>query len=295
MKIIDLHFLGLEKAIASFLVESNEGPILIETGPHSTISHLEKGLADHGYSISDVKHVFITHIHLDHAGAAWAFADHGAKIYLHPFGKKHLSEPSKLMSSAKLIYQDQMDTLWGQMKPIAESSLITVDHQEIVEIGEHKFESLHTPGHAKHHTAWALNDNFIFTGDVAGVKIEEGPAVAPCPPPDINIEDWKNSLKLIIEKKPQTLFLTHFGPIENPNEHLHDLSLMLDDWAFWIKNKLDAKVTPEEMVPLFKTYTANQLRKNGVEEMGIKQYEAANPSWMSVSGLIRYWKKKELQ
>ncbi|MFK7948532.1 MAG: MBL fold metallo-hydrolase, partial [Saprospiraceae bacterium] len=104
--ILDLKFLGLNEAIAAFLVETSEGVVLIETGPHSVNSNLEKEVERCGFKLSDIQHVFITHIHFDHAGGAWALAKQGATIYLHPFGKRHLGEPSKLYASAKRIYQD---------------------------------------------------------------------------------------------------------------------------------------------------------------------------------------------
>ena len=106
IKVLDLNFLGHSDTIASFLVESSEGPILFETGPHSALPTLEKRLNEHGYQIKDIRHVFISHIHLDHAGAAWAFAKNGSTIYMHPEGERHMVNPEKLYNSAKRIYQD---------------------------------------------------------------------------------------------------------------------------------------------------------------------------------------------
>ncbi len=110
VNIIDNNFFAKD-VIASYLIENGGEPILIETGPDTTFNNLEKGLQDHGYAVEDIKNVFVTHIHLDHSGAAWHFANAGAKIYVHPFGAKHLAEPEKLMASAKRIYADQMETL----------------------------------------------------------------------------------------------------------------------------------------------------------------------------------------
>ena len=289
--VLDLDFLNLPHTIASFLIESSEGPVLIETGPHSTIQAMENGLSKYGYKIEDIKHVFLTHIHLDHAGAAWVFAAHGAKIYLHPFGAKNMEDPSRLMESATRIYGDKMDQLWGQMKKIPNELLIKVGDKEVIRIGDVSLKSFHTPGHAKHHIAWQLDD-VIFTGDVAGVKIEDGIVVPPCPPPDINIEDWKNSIELIRSLNPKKLYLTHFDKIEDINEHLNFLEVILDNWAVWIKEHWEAGETNEEMVPKFMAHVAGQLRKVGLTENDIQLYEAANPSWMSVAGLVRYWKKK---
>ncbi|MFY0601020.1 MAG: MBL fold metallo-hydrolase [Cyclobacteriaceae bacterium] len=289
--VLDLNFLNIDHAIAAFLIESSEGPILIETGPYSTFKSMKSALSAHGYVPEDIKHVFLTHIHFDHAGAAWAFAKTGAKIYLHPFGSTHMENPTKLYNSAKMIYGDDMERLWGAMENIAASQLIAPEDGEEIAIGDVTIKALHTPGHAKHHIAWEIDD-IIFTGDVAGVKIGNGPVVPPCPPPDINLEDWNTSIDLISKSKANQLYLTHFGLITDKQQHLSELKKILNDWAFWIKEKWESGLSIEQITPLFKAYTANQLVEKGVDEHGLKQYEAANPSGMSVAGLVRYWKKK---
>lgn len=291
LQIIDLKFKGLDHAIASYLIPSSEGPILIESGPHSTFPVLKKRIEELGYRISDIKHVFLTHIHLDHAGAAWAFAEQGAQIYVHPFGAKHLAEPGVLMSSARQIYQDQMDTLWGEMNPIHSKQITEVANDQVIQIGNLEIKSLHTPGHAKHHIAWHIADS-IFTGDVAGVKIGNGPVQPPCPPPDIYIEDWLASIDKLRDAKAKTLYLTHFDAVQNINEHLTQLTHMLSSWSEFVYDNWKEGLTNEEIVPLFQTFTMNQLKNAGLDKVEIDQYEAANPSWMSVAGLVRYWKKK---
>lgn len=289
---LDLHFQNYEHAIAAFIIETNDGPVLIESGPYSTFPSLEKELSQIGYKVGDIKHVFISHIHFDHAGAAWALAEKGAKIYLHPFGFDHMHDPAKLVASATMIYGDQMDTLWGKMEGIPKRNLKMMEHDEVVEIGGQSFRALHTPGHAKHHIAWHWKDT-IFTGDVAGVKIEGGPVVPPCPPPDINLEDWIHSIDLVLSKNPNRLVLTHYGEEINPNIHMKELKEILNDWSQWMKAKWEEGLSNDEITPLFMKYTEQQLRDRGVSDHGIKLYEAANPSWMSVAGLVRYWKKKQ--
>ena len=143
---LDLHFLDIDHAIAAFLVETSDGPVLIETGPHSTFEVLTTALQKHGYTPEDIKHVMLTHIHFDHAGAAWAFAKTGAKIYVHPFGAPHLAEPSKLYNSAKQIYGDEMERLWGTMKNIDPSLLISPEDNEVITIGKTHFKALYTLG-----------------------------------------------------------------------------------------------------------------------------------------------------
>ncbi|GAA4840843.1 MBL fold metallo-hydrolase [Algivirga pacifica] len=289
---IDLHFLENEHAIAAFLVETDAGPILIETGPYSTYPQLKKGVEEHGHKIEEIKHVFITHIHLDHAGAAWKLAEHGAKIYMHPFGKKHMADPSKLMASAKRIYKEDMERLWSDMKAIPEEQIVEVGHGDSIHIGSMEIIGWHTPGHANHHIAWQIHE-ILFTGDVAGVKIGDGPAVAPCPPPDISLEKWKNSLDMIRGMHIEKLFLTHYGEIVQIKEHLDQVEEHMHKIANWIKEQMDKGIEAGEMTPLFDEWEQENLKSCGADDAMVAQYAAANPCWMSVAGLMRYWGKKD--
>ena len=289
---IDLEFQGLQQNIAAFLVESPAGPFLVETGPHSTLPNLIAGIKAAGYSPEDIKHVFITHIHLDHAGAAWWFAQQGATVYVHPRGSKHLASPERLMESARRIYLDQMDTLWGQMNPINPEQVREVAHEEVITLGELKVRSLHTPGHAVHHIAWQIDD-VIFTGDVAGVRINQGMIIPPCPPPDIHIGDWENSIEILKQQAPAVLYLTHFGPVAYSEDHLNALQQRLHKWANWMKPHYEAQRSVMEVTPEFQQMVVEDMISEGIGEEDRNKYEAANPSWMSVAGLLRYWKKQE--
>lgn len=290
---LDLQFLGKSDTIASFLIETSEGLILVESGPYSTYESLKNTLAEKGHAIDAVKHVFLTHIHLDHAGAAWALAQEGATIYVHPFGQKHLHNPEKLWNSAKMIYQDKMEYLWGDMQGIAEERLRTVSHGEKIKIGEVEIISWHTPGHAVHHVAWQIGDA-LFCGDVAGVRIGNGIVVPPCPPPDIQIEHWQESLSLIRSMNVKTLYLTHYGAFTDVEKHLDELERRLLERATWMKPYFDAQKSAAEVTPLFQEYVREELAVNGItNEDQLQQYENANPSWMSVAGLLRYWSKKQ--
>ncbi len=289
---IDLHFLGHPDTIAAFLIETSAGPVLVETGPHSTIAYLEKSLHQHGFSLEDVRHVFLSHIHLDHGGAAWVFAEKGATVYLHPLGAPHFINPEKLLASARLIYKEQMDSLWGQLKPIDKERIRVVQHKERIKIGNIALKAWHTPGHAIHHIAWQL-DSVLFTGDVGGVKIgENGIVVPPCPPPDIDVEAWRASIQLILSKRFDSLFLTHFGQVEHVKEHLKELEGRLLNWANWMKPYFESGTDHQVVTPLFQQYVAKQLQEGGISGEGLEQYESANPAWMSVAGLMRYWKKR---
>jgi glyoxylase-like metal-dependent hydrolase (beta-lactamase superfamily II) len=292
IRILDLGFLGTEEAIAAFLVETEIGPVLVETGPDSTFTNLEKELSRFQYKSEDIRHVLLTHIHFDHAGAAWRLAKSGAKIYVHPAGAPHLINPERLWNSASQIYGEDMERLWGQSGSISQEQVIEVEDGAVLDFGNCRFKAIHTPGHAVHHIAWKLGDS-IFTGDAAGVKIENGPVVPPCPPPDIHIEAWKSSLGKIKAETPSFLFLTHFGIIDNVDWHLDSLSYILDDWSAWMKSRFDQGVPQADAVTDFISYTKHFLRAQGCSEALIEVYEKANPSFMSVAGLYRYWKLKK--
>jgi glyoxylase-like metal-dependent hydrolase (beta-lactamase superfamily II) len=288
--VIDLHFQS-EESIASFLIPSSDGLILIESGPESTWKHLENGITALGHEVEDIKHVFLTHIHFDHAGAAWKLAEHGATIYVHPIGLPHMANPEKLWNSASQIYGDDMDRLWGKMQPIPANQLKAVDEGDEITIGEHTIKVWYTPGHAIHHNAYQIED-IIFTGDVAGVRIENGPVQPPCPPPDINLELWLQSIDKLKKLNPSALYLTHFAKQDNPIALLEELELHLHSWANWIKPYFEAKTPIADVTPEFVAFTRKELENAGLNEHEIKRYEYANPSFMSVTGLYRYWKLK---
>ncbi|MGQ9510943.1 MAG: MBL fold metallo-hydrolase [Thermaceae bacterium] len=284
--VLDLQF-GRDRVIASFLLETSEGPVLIETGPESTFSHLEASLKAHGYLPEEVRHVFVTHIHLDHAGAAWRFAGMGATVYVEEHGAPHLVDPSRLLASARRIYQDQLQTLWGEVRPIPPERVRVVRDGERVRIGQVELQAIYTPGHAVHHHAYQLEEA-VFTGDVAGVRIG-GPVLPPTPPPDIHLETWKASLDRLKRLQPKALYLTHFGQYEDVKTHLEALETLLFTWAEWVRARLKEGRSEEEVRPWFEAVWREGLR--GLSEEEMDRYALADPPWMNLQGLIRYWTK----
>ncbi len=291
---LKLHTLDLHdrapRVIAAFLLETPEGPVLFETGPESRFSTLLDGLNALGYAASDIRWVFVTHIHLDHAGAAWRLAELGAAIHVHPKGAPHLADPSKLWASATRIYGDQMEALWGQMGAVPEHRIAVLQDGDVVEIGGVRIEALETPGHANHHHAYRLGD-VLIGGDVTGVRIGRGPVLPPCPPPEIHIETWRRSIAKIRALNLRKLYLTHFGPTNDVGPHLDALEAKLLEWADWIKVRLKQGQSREQMVAEFEAYVAGTLRAAGLSEEEVQEYEFADPAWMSVDGLVRYWTK----
>jgi glyoxylase-like metal-dependent hydrolase (beta-lactamase superfamily II) len=287
---IDLCFLGKPETIAAFLIDTGKSLCLVESGPHSTWQNLVQGVEKLGFKIHDIEHVFLTHIHFDHAGAAWALSPK-AQIYVHPLGAKHLADPARLYNSAKQIYGDKMETLWGEMNNIAPDKISSVAHGEKIQVQEQIFTAWHTPGHAVHHIAWQLG-NVLFCGDVAGVRIGNGIVVPPCPPPDIDLEAWLSSIELMRSLGVKKLYLTHFGEITRLKNHFSQLEKRLIRWANWIEKQFRTGASTAEITPKYQAFVKKELNRFGIVGIQYENYELANPSFMSVAGLVRYWQKK---
>ncbi len=291
VRLLDLRF-QVEGTIGAFLVRTSAGPVLVETGPESLWDHLEAAVHAEGFALEDIRHVLVTHIHLDHAGAAWRLARHGARIHVHPAGAPHLQDPTKLLKSATRIYGDAMDRLWGRLEPIPADRLVPVADGETVRIGEAAFQALHTPGHAVHHITWRLDDG-LFTGDVGGIRIGSGPAIPPFPPPDIDLAAWLLSIGRMREARPRTVFPTHFGIKRDGAAHLDSLEENLHRIAGWVRDRATPGASEEALVPPFQAFMHDLLAGHGLTEAEIQDYEIADPAFMSVHGLVRYWRKQK--
>ena len=225
---LDLHFQGRPHTIASYLVIGPDGPVLVETGPHSTFGELTRGLANHGFLPADIKHVLVSHIHLDHAGAAGWLAREGAHIYVHHVGAPHLIDPTKLMTSATRIYGDKMDTLWGEVLPIPAGQVTSLEDGNKVNAGGLTFTALDTPGHAYHHHVFLLGE-LAFVGDAAGIQLPGRPFVdLPSPPPEFNLELWQQTIDRLLTLSVTAIYPTHFGRVDNWQQHLQGLRDLLD-------------------------------------------------------------------
>lgn len=290
IKTIDLNFQGIKSTVACFLLKINKELALIECGPESCLKHLKNEIKKNGEDIRNIKHVFLTHIHLDHAGAAWWFAKNGANIYVHPFGERHLVNPEKLIYSAEIIYGNNMKRLWGDIKAINENKVIPVKDKERIKINDMEIKALHTPGHAKHHISWVIGDS-IFTGDVVGAKINNGPLVPACPPPDINIKEWEKSLEIIKKENPKYLYFTHFGKFSYNEREVVDLQNTLKEWLIWVKKNED--IGEPILIEKFESYINKSLKNKLIDDETIEQYYIANPPYMSILGLKRVLMKNK--
>ncbi|MBC6993463.1 MBL fold metallo-hydrolase [Neolewinella lacunae] len=285
---VDLHFLGESAAIAAFAIEDADGLTLVECGPFSTHDHLLAGLSALGFRPEEVHTLLLSHIHFDHAGAAWWWAQQGTHVYVHPRGLKHMLDPTRLYGSAARIYgEDNMERLWGRMERIAPDQISAVEDRAEIRRGGNTWIAHHTPGHASHHIAWQLGDQ-VFTGDVGGVCIKGGPVVPPCPPPDINVEEWTRSIERLKRLGASHFHLTHYGAVAAGSDHLDQLAQRLTHYVNYVKTALASGQTTEAIVPGFTNFVEDELRAAGVGEETIGAYRVANPPYMSVAGIARW-------
>ncbi len=293
--LLDLDFQGVPNVIAAWLVTGREGHTLIETGPGSTLPTLERAIAETGARIDEVTQLAVTHIHLDHAGAAGSLMRRlpNARLFVHPVGAPHMIDPSKLLASATRIYGDAMDRLWGAFEPApAERVVVLADGAEL-RAGDRTLRALHTPGHASHHIAFVdMERRTAFTGDVAGVRLGATPYVRPpTPPPDIDIPAWHASAHRLRALGLRALDLTHFGRTTGAASHLDTLVRNLDDWLAWTAERLRRGEDPSTIADeLLRKGEMDVIRAGGSATDAIA-YELASPSRMSVDGIARYIRK----
>ncbi len=283
--------MGVSGAIACYAIPHRHGVALIECGPGSTLSALQEGLQAHGYTIRDISHVFLTHIHLDHAGAAGWLAQQGVQIYVHPVGAPHLQNPEKLLASAARIYGDQMDSLWGEFLAVPEEKLTILQDEETVEVDGLSIQAFDTPGHAEHHLVYLLDD-ICFSGDIGGVRLAGTRHLRlPMPPPEFQPEKWRDSLRRLSDQKFSRIAPTHFGIFSDADWHLRSLSELLDQTIAWIETIMNSDLPVEEINAQLSEWTSRRALADGVSPQQIQAYESANPSWMSGYGIQRYWRK----
>jgi glyoxylase-like metal-dependent hydrolase (beta-lactamase superfamily II) len=271
---IDLLHSGNARTIAAYVVDTDDGPALFDCGPTSTVDALKAGLGDHGLALTDVRHLLLSHIHLDHAGAAGVLVREHPRLQVHvsAIGAPHLVEPERLERSARRLYGDSFDILWGELAPVPKRNVHVVGERVL------GLDCFPTPGHASHHVSYLDRDGTLYAGDAAGVRIQPGRFVLPpTPPPEFDLETWQQTLAEIERRDPERLALIHWGVADDPQRHLAELRLELYDWADYVRGGAD--------VDEFTDYVRTELRDAG-EDTG--QYDLAMPLWQSFQGLKRW-------
>ena len=272
LRLLDLHFGGREHAIGVYLIETDDGLGLFDCGPSSTLPALESGLAGEGLELTDVRHLLLSHIHLDHAGASGPLVRRNPNltVWVSDVGAPHLIDPSRLERSARRLYGDLFDPLWGELAPVPAANVRTATGDVL------GWEAFPTVGHASHHVSY-LRDGTLLAGDACGVRMPGASYVLPVsPPPDIDVEAWHATVAAIRRRTPDRLALIHFGVHEDVVAHLDRLETELDVWA--------ARVADGMGQDEFVAAARGDLGDDADD------YDQVAPLWQSWQGLERYWR-----
>jgi glyoxylase-like metal-dependent hydrolase (beta-lactamase superfamily II) len=275
---LDLHYQGAERVIGSYVIETDDGPALYDCGPSSCIDRLHSALRRRGLELRDLRHLLLSHVHLDHAGAAGVLVREHPELQVHvsEIGAPHLIDPSRLEASARRLYGDSFDVLWGELAPVPRENIHVVGREVL------GLESFPSPGHANHHVCYLASDGTLYTGDAAGVRLQPDRAVLPpTPPPDFDLEAWDRTIDEIESREPSRLALVHFGVADDPEPHLAELRRRLADWT----RRVEQGVTEEE----FSESVRSDVAATGGD---VETYERAMPFWQSYAGLKRYWEQR---
>jgi glyoxylase-like metal-dependent hydrolase (beta-lactamase superfamily II) len=267
--------LGREHVICCWQI----GDVLIDPGPSSCLATILEALEG-----EVPRALLLTHIHLDHAGASGTLARlyPDLQVYVHERGARHMQSPERLIESARRLYGDDMDRLWGAFEPVPQERLHVLHGGERISIGDAVFEVAYTPGHASHHVSY-LHGGTAFTGDVGGVRIvPQAPAIPPTPPPDIDLEAWHRSLEVIATWRPERLAMTHWGASEEVEDQLQQVAERLDRWA---------ALAREHDEQAWVQAVREELRRDASPEV-FEAYLQAVPSDQAYAGLERYWAKR---
>ncbi len=265
--------------VGCYLLETEDGPALFDCGPTTCIPALKAGLAEHGLELTDLRHLLLSHIHLDHAGAAGVLVREHPDLQVHvsEVGAPHMVDPSKLDASARRLYGEAFDELWGELAPIPAENVHVVGDRVV------GLECFPTPGHAWHHVSFVGGDGTLYAGDAVGVRLAGGRFVMPpCPPPELDLEAWEHTIDEIERRAPARLALVHFGVFDDAEEHLSSLRDTLGRWGERVEDGMD-----EESFIAAARYDVGQTDPDLVDD-----YERAGPYWHHFRGIERYWRKR---
>jgi glyoxylase-like metal-dependent hydrolase (beta-lactamase superfamily II) len=278
MRLIDVEHLGRPHVIGCWEVDG----ALVDPGPESSLPTLLAALGE-----EQPRALLLTHIHLDHAAATGAMVRRwpDLEVYVHERGAPHLIDPSKLLASAERLYGDRLEYLWGAILPVPEDNVRVLSGGEVV-LG---MRVAYTPGHASHHVCYLHEETgTAFVGDVAACRIPPSKLVMPpTPPPDIDIELWEGSIRIVEGWQPERLALTHFGPIAEPAEHLEIVRERLHEEA-----DLAGRQPRAEYEADLQRRIREQLSAEGHGEETVEELLQAVPTAYQWTGLDRYWRKR---
>jgi glyoxylase-like metal-dependent hydrolase (beta-lactamase superfamily II) len=291
---IDTLMAGYEHITAGFLIRGDR-PCLVETGTAPSAHVVREALASLGVGPADLAAVVVTHIHLDHAGGAGDIAGMfpNAEIVVHEFGAPHLADPTRLMASARRVYGDELDELFGALAPTPEQRIRAVAETGTIDLGGgRQLQAHHTPGHARHHLGLldsASGD--LYVGDAAGVYIPDTGDLRPgTPPPDFDLDIALQSLRRFAELRPSRLLFSHFGPVPEVDETLQRAAEEISVWVEETRRARGAGLDLDHAAAMVadRTRQRYQVFSPGADPALAAKYERFSRAAANVAG-IAHW------
>jgi glyoxylase-like metal-dependent hydrolase (beta-lactamase superfamily II) len=296
---IDTRMAGYHGITAGYLIRSDR-PCLVETGTAPSAPVVRDALAALGVGPRDLSTVVVTHIHLDHAGGVGDIAQMfpAARVVVHTKGARHLADPSRLMASARMVYGDDLDWLFGTLAPTPAERIETVEDTGVVDLGGgRRLDSHYSPGHAKHHVG--LLDSVsgdLYVGDAAGMYLPEtGDLRAATPPPDFDLDTALNSVSLFGALRPQRLLFSHYGPVGDVPETLERSAEEIKVWAEETRMAHREGLDLDHAVALVHERTKDRyagLQAGGDTYAGEKLMRLANTE-ANVAGIMQWLERAE--
>jgi len=285
---LDLHFQDIPGLIAAYVIESEGELALIETGPGSTLETLRAGIRGLGLDETKIRHVFVTHIHLDHAGAAGWWAQQGAQVYCHPKAAQHLINPSRLMDSARQVYAEKMEALWGDMLPAPAERVTALQEGESVKLGALTLTAWDTPGHARHHHAFVAGD-ICFTGDVAGMRLTGTDYLSvTAAPPQFEPAAYIASVDRLAKANFQKLYLTHFGEVSDAAAHLANYRQRIQAVHESVRHDHQAGLSHDDIRAAYRDREHALAKRLSISEKEWQSLESSNATAMCADGVLMH-------
>lgn len=294
-RVIDVRFLGRPGRIAAGAIVTPTGALVVDPGPASSLAGLLDGLAGAGITPPVLRGLLLTHVHLDHAGAAGTLVREypHVKVYVHERGATHLIDPAKLLASATRLYGDQMGRLWGEVAAVPAANIVVPADGDVLEIDGVAFDVAYTAGHASHHVCYRdRRSGVVYAGDTGGIRVGPSPYVLPpTPPPDIDVPAWQASLARLRAWEPSGVFVTHFGLYRDAIVHLDALSRELDAWDRLAGSILDGVPEASRLQAFVESVRARvRQRVTAAEAEAYSGAMSLEDCW---SGLERYHQKRQ--
>jgi glyoxylase-like metal-dependent hydrolase (beta-lactamase superfamily II) len=294
---IDTKMAGYQGITAGYLIRGSR-PCLVETGTAPSAPVVAASLSALGVGPADLATVVVTHIHLDHAGGAGDIAARypSARIVVHERGARHLADPSRLMASARMVYGDALDTLFGELAPVPASRIVALGDTGSVDLGGgRRLESHYSPGHARHHVG--LIDSLtgdLYVGDAAGVYIPETGDLRPAtPPPDFDLEVALASLRKFADLEPARLLFSHYGPVPDVPATLERAAEEITVWVEGTRRARSAGLDLDHAVAMVREQTMSryQALSEGADPAVAGKFEQISGAEANVGG-IWHWLDK---